>query len=84
MKADFQPPKTRSSFFSREPRFSLWIVIISTVVLLLVIFLSGLGRENPFSDLFCFLSVQGTEDFQISLFSIVLDQLTSVLEQIPR
>ncbi|MGD1889993.1 MAG: hypothetical protein ACFB15_05255 [Cyclobacteriaceae bacterium] len=84
MNADYQPSHNRSSFFSREPRFSLWIVVISLVVLLVVIFVSDLGQENPFTDLFCQQSVQKLKNFELSQFSSIVEQLTSVLEQIPK
>ncbi|MEM9674486.1 MAG: hypothetical protein AAF992_17980 [Bacteroidota bacterium] len=84
MNADYQPSHNRSSFFSREPRFSLWIVVISLVVLLVVIFVSGLGQENPFRDLFCHQSIQSFKEFQLSRFTGIIDQLTSVLKQIPK
>ena len=84
MNADLQPSKTRSSFFNREPKFSLWIVLISMVVLLMVIFLSGLGQENQLSDLFCHHFPLRIKEFELSRFSSIIELFTNVLKQIPK
>lgn len=84
MNTDLQHSKTKFSFFSREPRFSGWIIGISLVILLGVLLLMSSESENIFSSFFCHHSIDRLKEVNLLRFKEFIEHITTELTLIPK
>lgn len=84
MDTDLQHSKAKFSFFSREPRFSGWIIGISLVILLGVLLLMSFESENILSSFFCHHSIDRLKEVNLPKFKELIERITTESTLIPR